>query len=66
MRTKENGREKNYKMAINSKLKQGLKAARRRSKATASRPSGAYKWHGHMINTVAMAFGVRQLETELE
>lgn len=27
MRTKENGREKNYKMAINSKLKQALKAA---------------------------------------
>lgn len=41
-------------------------AARRRSKATASRPSGAYKWHGHMINTVAVAFAERQLETELE
>lgn len=57
MRTKENAREKNYKMAINSKLKQGSKAAgSKKTKATASRPSGAYKWHGHMINTVGVAF----------
>lgn len=28
-----------------------LQAARRLLEATASRPSGAYKWHGHMINT---------------
>lgn len=63
-------------MAINSKLKQGSQQAGRQagnqaggrteSEATASRPSGAYKWHEHMINTLHRAPFAEQAELEME